>query len=105
MTPHMGSATMEGRAEMGHAVLPEQLGGVGHRILVLGFPGSLAPFEEGKPIGQEGAWAIRLHYKPLVRWMWLGAILMAVGGFTTVADKRYRRQRGRVSAGLAAEVA
>jgi cytochrome c biogenesis factor len=25
--------------------------------------------------------------------MWLGAILMAVGAFTAVADKRYRRQR------------
>jgi cytochrome c-type biogenesis protein CcmF len=47
----------------------------------------------GEPIGEGGAWAIRLHYKPMVRWMWLGAILMAVGGFATVLDKRYRRQR------------
>jgi cytochrome c-type biogenesis protein CcmF len=49
----------------------------------------------GEPIGEAGAWAIRLHYKPLVRWMWLGAILMAIGGFTTVADRRYRRYRVR----------
>jgi len=47
----------------------------------------------GEPIGQDGAWAVRLHYKPMVRWMWLGAILMALGGFTTVLDKRYRRLR------------
>jgi cytochrome c-type biogenesis protein CcmF len=47
----------------------------------------------GEPIGQDGAWAMRLHYKPLVRWMWLGAILMGLGGFTTALDKRYRRQR------------
>ncbi len=47
----------------------------------------------GEPIGNDGAWAIRLHYKPMVRWMWLGAILMALGGFATVADKRYRRER------------
>ncbi|AQA18814.1 c-type cytochrome biogenesis protein CcmF [Halioglobus japonicus] len=47
----------------------------------------------GEPIGADGAWAIRLHYKPMVRWMWLGAILMALGGFTTVADKRYRTRR------------
>ncbi len=47
----------------------------------------------GEPVGDSGAWAIRLHYKPMVRWMWLGAILMALGGFTTVADKRYRAQR------------
>ncbi len=45
----------------------------------------------GEPIGDQGAWAIRLHYKPMVRWMWLGAIFMAVGAFATVADKRYRR--------------
>ncbi|MDA8752549.1 heme lyase CcmF/NrfE family subunit [Halieaceae bacterium] len=51
----------------------------------------------GEPIGEEGAWAIRLHYKPMVRWMWLGAILMAVGGFVTVFDKRYRRQRVAVA--------
>ena len=51
----------------------------------------------GEPIGDDGAWAIRLHYKPLVRWMWLGAIFMAVGGFLTVADKRYRQQRQRAA--------
>jgi len=46
----------------------------------------------GEPVGNEGAWAIRLHYKPMVRWIWLGAIFMALGGFITVADKRYRKQ-------------
>jgi cytochrome c-type biogenesis protein CcmF len=51
----------------------------------------------GEPIGNDGAWAVRLHYKPMVRWMWLGAILMSLGGFITVADKRYRRQRTRVA--------
>jgi cytochrome c-type biogenesis protein CcmF len=59
----------------------------------------------GEPIGEEGAWAIRLHYKPMVRWMWLGAILMAVGGFTTVLDKRYRRQRLPARAPIGAEAA
>jgi cytochrome c-type biogenesis protein CcmF len=52
----------------------------------------------GEPIGEAGDWAIRLHYKPMVRWMWLGAIFMAIGGFMTVADRRYRRQRKPVSA-------
>jgi len=47
----------------------------------------------GEPIGKEGAWAVRLHYKPMVRWMWLGAIFMGMGGFVTVLDRRYRRQR------------
>ena len=40
-----------------------------------------------------GAWAVRLHYKPLVRWVWLGALLMALGGGLAVLDKRYRRAR------------
>jgi cytochrome c-type biogenesis protein CcmF len=52
----------------------------------------------GEPVGDDGAWAMRLHYKPLVRWMWLGAILMAIGAFTAAADKRYRRQRKELSA-------
>ena len=53
----------------------------------------------GEPVGSGGAWAMRLHYKPLVRWMWLGAILMAVGAFTAALDKRYRRQRAAVLEG------
>ncbi|MBE9538600.1 MAG: heme lyase CcmF/NrfE family subunit, partial [Proteobacteria bacterium] len=51
----------------------------------------------GDPVGNEGAWAMRLHYKPMVRWIWLGAIFMAIGGFLTVADKRYRRQLSRAA--------
>ncbi|MFV0278214.1 MAG: heme lyase CcmF/NrfE family subunit, partial [Parahaliea sp.] len=58
----------------------------------------------GEPVGEAGAWAIRLHYKPMVRWMWLGAILMGLGGFTTVLDRRYRRQR-ETSTASAGEVA
>lgn len=52
----------------------------------------------GEPVGDEGAWAIRLHYKPMVRWMWLGALAMGIGGLLTVTDKRYRRDhRARVA--------
>ncbi len=46
----------------------------------------------GEPIGSEGAWAIRLHYKPMVRWIWLGAILIGIGGIFTAFDKRYRHR-------------
>jgi len=38
----------------------------------------------------DDAWAIRVQYKPLVRWLWLGAIFMAVGGFLAISDRRYR---------------
>ncbi len=36
------------------------------------------------------AWAVRLHNEPFVGWIWLGALLMAFGGFLAIADKRYR---------------
>jgi cytochrome c-type biogenesis protein CcmF len=47
----------------------------------------------GEPVGDSGAWAIRLHYKPFIRWIWLGAIFMGFGGLATVVDKRYRSRR------------
>ncbi len=57
----------------------------------------------GEPLGG-GAWAIRLHYKPFVRWIWLGSILMALGGLLAILDKRYRavaRRRSAPKAGIA----
>ena len=56
----------------------------------------------GEPLG-DGSWAIRLHYKPLVRWIWAGVIFMALGGFLTLADKRYRRLRPADMAGVAGD--
>ena len=38
----------------------------------------------GDPLGA-GAWSMRIQYKPLVRYIWLGALVMAIGG--------HRRQR------------
>ncbi|WP_221074113.1 heme lyase CcmF/NrfE family subunit [Agarivorans aestuarii] len=37
-----------------------------------------------------GAWAVRLYYKPFIRWIWLGSIIMAIGGIFAMSDKRYR---------------
>jgi len=37
-----------------------------------------------------GDWSLRLYYKPFVRWIWLGGILIAIGGLLAAADKRYR---------------
>ncbi|MBT5923242.1 MAG: heme lyase CcmF/NrfE family subunit [Cellvibrionales bacterium] len=45
----------------------------------------------GEELG-EGAWAVRVHVKPFVRCIWLGALMMALGGFLAVTDKRYRRK-------------
>ncbi|WP_413741327.1 heme lyase CcmF/NrfE family subunit [Sodalis sp. RH15] len=41
----------------------------------------------------DGAWAVRLYYKPFVRWIWLGGLLMAAGGACCLADPRYRAQK------------
>jgi cytochrome c-type biogenesis protein CcmF len=46
----------------------------------------------GEPVG-EGAWAIRVHHKPFVRWLWIGGMLMGLGGLATLADRRYRSAR------------
>ena len=43
----------------------------------------------GEPLDDE-AWSIRLYHKPFVRWIWLGAILMATGGLLAIIDRRYR---------------
>jgi len=44
----------------------------------------------GEPLGG-GAWSLRLYYKPLIRWIWLGCIFMSIGGVLAVSDKRYRQ--------------
>lgn len=46
----------------------------------------------GEPLG-DGAWALRLYYKPYVRWIWLGALFMGVGGLLAATDPRYRVSR------------
>ncbi|MEN8167971.1 MAG: heme lyase CcmF/NrfE family subunit [Pseudomonadota bacterium] len=43
----------------------------------------------GEPLGG-GDWALRIYYKPFVRWIWLGGILMALGGLLAISDRRYR---------------
>jgi cytochrome c-type biogenesis protein CcmF len=44
-----------------------------------------------------GDWALRLYYKPYVRWIWLGAIFMAIGGTLALTDRRYRTARARAT--------
>jgi len=49
----------------------------------------------GDPRG-DGAWVVRIHLKPFVFWIWLGAMLMAAGGVIAILDRRYR-VRSRVA--------
>jgi cytochrome c-type biogenesis protein CcmF len=46
----------------------------------------------GEPLGG-GAWAVRVHVKPFVRWIWSGALLMALGGLAAAFDRRFRGER------------
>ncbi|MGH8670565.1 MAG: cytochrome c-type biogenesis CcmF C-terminal domain-containing protein, partial [Burkholderiales bacterium] len=43
----------------------------------------------GEPL-ENGAWSVRVHIKPFVRWIWGGCALMALGGLLAVSDRRYR---------------
>ncbi|WP_114193898.1 heme lyase CcmF/NrfE family subunit [Edaphovirga cremea] len=41
----------------------------------------------------DGSWALRLYYKPFMRWIWYGGALMAFGGVLCMLDPRYRLRR------------
>ncbi len=47
-------------------------------------------------LGEEiskSTWSMRLYYKPFVRWIWSGGVLMAVGALFCMFDPRYRRRK------------
>jgi len=45
----------------------------------------------GEDLNGKGAWSVRLYHKPFIRWIWLGALIMAFGGLLAATDKRYRK--------------
>ncbi len=58
----------------------------------------------GEPLDDQGAWAVRIYYKPFVRWIWFGALIMALGGLFAATDRRYHqwsrsRSKSAVGAG------
>jgi len=44
----------------------------------------------GEQLDNQGAWSVRLYVKPYIRWIWLGTIIMALGGLLAASDRRYR---------------
>ena len=47
-----------------------------------------------------GGWNVRVQYKPLIRFIWLGALIMALGGLIALSDRRYRvnvREKNKVT--------
>jgi cytochrome c-type biogenesis protein CcmF len=59
----------------------------------------------GEGDAQRG-WAVRLYWKPLVSWIWFGALIMAFGGLLSLSDRRHRvgvpKDQRRTSAAPAA---
>jgi cytochrome c-type biogenesis protein CcmF len=54
----------------------------------------------GDPLGNN-SWSIRVQIKPMVRFLWFGALIMALGGVLAASDKRYRREALGQKAGVA----
>jgi cytochrome c-type biogenesis protein CcmF len=38
----------------------------------------------------DGSWAVRTYIKPFTNWIWIGSIVMALGGILSMIDRRYR---------------
>ncbi len=52
-----------------------------------------------------GAWSVRLQYKPLIRFIWFGAFVMAFGGLLAATDRRYRVREREAAVVPGAELA
>ncbi len=37
-----------------------------------------------------GGWLMRIYYNPLVPWIWIGAVIMVLGGAVSLSDRRLR---------------
>ncbi len=58
----------------------------------------------GEPL-TDGAWGMRVYYKPFIQWIWLGPLFMAFGGILAASDRRYRlAQRKEASQAIDAEL-
>jgi cytochrome c-type biogenesis protein CcmF len=45
----------------------------------------------GEKLPDSNDWAVRIYVKPFVTWLWLGSLLMGLGGLIAMTDKRYRK--------------
>jgi cytochrome c-type biogenesis protein CcmF len=44
----------------------------------------------GDQLGND-SWSVRLQYKPMVRFIWMGGFVIAFGGLIAMLDRRYRQ--------------
>jgi cytochrome c-type biogenesis protein CcmF len=61
----------------------------------------------GDPDGK-GGWTVRIFHEPLVPWIWAGSLIMVLGGFVSLSDRRLRvgaptRRRAARGAGQTAK--
>jgi cytochrome c-type biogenesis protein CcmF len=47
----------------------------------------------GEAVGEGEDWALRFYYKPLMRLVWTGGLMMCIGGLLALSDRRYRLSR------------
>ena len=65
-----------------HGIAHGRVGQPAHHVDAIGVV-------QGVAVGDD-AWTVRVYYKPFVDWIWGGCLLMALGGFFAVIDRRYR---------------
>jgi cytochrome c-type biogenesis protein CcmF len=68
-----------------------------HTLWIADLYAVIADPQEAQPSGNaafpadtDSAWAARLYYNPLVPWIWIGAVIMALGGVVSLTDRRHR---------------
>jgi len=45
----------------------------------------------GEPLDDKAEiWVVRIFYKPFINWLWIGGLMLAVGGLLAASDRRYR---------------
>jgi len=52
----------------------------------------------GERLDDGQSWSMRVHIKPFVRWIWGGALLLAIGGLVSASDRRYWKTRQATAA-------
>lgn len=46
----------------------------------------------GEPLNKN-QWAVRIYYKPFVRWIWFGGLMIILGGILALSERHYRMTR------------
>ena len=44
-----------------------------------------------------GEWIVRVQHKPFIAWIWIGCLVMMLGGGLAASDRRYRSRQTRTA--------